>query len=83
MIRRLDEEIGAWQSFGWNTVVYEAGLMDLKKAYPTANKEPFWYLLQHHGIDPRGPFTNALRGFHCYREYQIKTGPDLSAASLS
>ena len=26
---------------------------------------------------------NALFGFHCHRQYQIKTGPDLSSASLS
>ena len=50
MVRRLDEEISAWQ---------------------------------HHGIDQRGPFTDALHGFHCCRQYQIKTGPDLSAAFRS
>ena len=83
MVRRLNEEISAWQSFGWNEVSYEAGLMDLKKAYPTANKVPFFHLLTHHGLRQDGPFMNALFGFHCHRQYQIKTGPDLSSASLS
>ena len=83
MIRRLDEEISAWQSFGWNETTYEAGLMDLQKAYPTANKLPFWHLLFHHGVQAQGPFINALRGFHCCRDYCIKTGPDTSPASLS
>ena len=75
MVRRLDEEIAAWRSFGWDTADFEAGLMDLKKAYPTANKAPFWKILQHHGVAPNGPFTNALRSFHCSRQYQIKTEP--------
>ena len=30
-----------------------------------------------------GPFWNSLQGFHCHREYCIKTGPDTSPASLS
>ena len=46
----LMKRVSAWQSFGWQDQIFEAGLMDLKKAYPTANKGPFWYLLQHHGI---------------------------------
>ena len=33
MVRRLNEEISAWQSFGWNEVSFEAGLMDSK--YPS------------------------------------------------
>lgn len=80
-IRRMDEEISAWQSFGWTTTTYEAALIDLQKAYPTANKRPFWYILQHHGINPQGPFSNALRGFHSHRQYCIKTGPNSSSAA--
>ena len=83
MVRRLDEEIAAWRTFGWEGEVYEARLMDLRKAYPTANKTPFWYLLAHHGINPHGPFARALHGFHCLSQYRVKTGPDQSAASLS
>lgn len=83
MVRRLDEEISAWQSFGWQGTTYTAGLMDLQKAYPTANKKPFWEILYHHGLNPNGPFINALKGFHCHREYCVKTGPDCSPASLS
>ena len=49
-VRRLDEEVSAWKAFGWTGAVYEAGLMDLRKAYPTANKEPFWHILRHHGV---------------------------------
>lgn len=83
MVRRLDEEISARQSFGWNEAQYEAGLMDLQKAYPTANKRPFWAILTHHGLNPNGPFINSLHGFHCHRQYCVKTSPGLSPASLS
>ena len=83
MVRRLNEEISAWQSFGWQGACYEAGLMDLRKAYPTANKLPFWHILAHHGVSPEGPFTNALRGFHCHRHYKVRTGPSPTPASLS
>ena len=51
--------------------------------YPTATKQPYWHISQRHGIHADGPFSNALRGFHCRRVYCIKTGPDLSPASLS
>ena len=70
MVRRLDEEISASQSFGWDGAKYEAALIDLQKAYPTANKEPFWYIIQHHGLNPHGPFLNAVKGFHCCRHYK-------------
>ena len=46
-------------------------------------KRPFWAILTHHGLNPNGPFINSLHGFHCHRQYCVKTGPDLSPASLS
>ena len=75
MVRRLDEQISASQSFGWDGAKYEAALIDLQKAYPTANKEPFWYIVQHHGLNPHGlnphgPFLNAVKGFDCCRHYK-------------
>ena len=45
VLRRFDEEVSAWQRFGWHDAVYEAGLMHFKKAYPTANKQPFWAIV--------------------------------------
>ena len=83
MMRRIDEEVAAWRSFGWNGTKYVAGLLDLKKAYPAANKAPFWHILTHHGIDPRGNFMQVLQGFHCHRRYCVKVGSDSSPASLS
>ena len=73
MIRRLDEEISEWQSFGWQDATSAAGLMDLQKAYPTANNKLFWAILIHHGVPPDGPLINALKGFHCHSECCVKT----------
>lgn len=57
MVHRIVEEVAAWRSFGCEGAEFEAGLMDLKKAYPAANKTPFWKILVRHGVDPQGPYS--------------------------
>ena len=85
VVRRLDAEISAWRSLGWGGEDYLAVLIDLKKAYPTANKKPFFATLRHlgvaepveevgSGLQGRGRFWNTLVGFHCTRQYAVRVG---------
>ena len=73
--------MSAWSSMGHTMLTADELmriLMDLKKAYPTTNKEPLFAIFRHSGSPhdthdkgkvAKGHLLNALKGFHQSRQY--------------
>ena len=55
-----------------------AGLMDLRKAYPTTQRDTMWELLRRKGIAPNGNMMRTLKGMHEKTEYACRVGKELS-----
>ena len=55
-----------------------AGLMDLRKAYPSTQRDLMWKVLEKKGVRANGTMMRTLKGMHEYTEYCCRIGGEMS-----
>ena len=55
-----------------------AGLMDLRKAYPSIQRDAMWEIMERKGMRKNGDMLRTLKGLHEHTEYACRVGNQLS-----